>query len=309
MGKILSVLEVIAPIIVAVFLGVFARKKKMITSDENRGLQQFVMKYGLPCVLFNSCLDATVGAESLTSMALLLPMLLCSVFLGFYLRKKKFALHNLPQLFAAKETGMLGISLLVVLFGAENAYRMGVLDMTQTLTSIPVISILAVDAGDNPKPSAIVGKVFKSPLLLMSLAGLVLNLTGVRDWMYGLGVGQVLTAVTGFIAQPVSAAMMFSVGYSFCIDRNNRKTIFQISAIHLTMFLVAVAVIQAGLFLVPNVEPETRWAALLYCMLPGSYLAPGLGRKEEERTIASGVCSVLTVVCLVVFCIMAVLTA
>lgn len=309
MEKVLNVIEVILPIFAAVFLGVFARKRQLITQEENRGLQQFVMKFGLPCVLFNSCLDATIGAESLTSMALLLPLLLVSVFCGFYLRRKKFRYHNLPQLFAAKETGMLGISLLAVLFGSEHAYRMGVLDMTQTLTSIPVISILAADTGDNPKPAAIVGKVFRSPLLLMSLAGLLLNLTGAADWLYSIGVGSILTAVTGFIAQPVSAAMMFSVGYNFSIDRNNRGPIFKISGIHFVLFVLVTLIVQAGLFLVPAVEPETRWAVLLYCMLPASYLAPGLGHNEEDYTVASGVCSLLTVACLIVFCIMAVIIA
>ena len=53
----------------------------------------------------------------------------------------------------------------------------------------------------------------------------------------------------------------------------------------------------------------TRWALLLYCMLPGSYLAPSLGRSEEDYTVASGVCSILTVVSLLIFCVMAAMVA
>jgi len=39
-------------------------------------------------------------------------------------------------------------------------------------------------------------------------------------------------------------------------------------------------------------------------MLPGSYLAPSLGRTEEEYRVSSGVCSVLTLVCLAIVCVM-----
>ena len=52
-----------------------------------------------------------------------------------------------------------------------------------------------------------------------------------------------------------------------------------------------------------------RWAVALYCALPVTYLAPSVGHTEEESAVASGVCSALTVVCLLVFCIMAVLIA
>jgi len=55
------------------------------------------------------------------------------------------------------------------------------------------------------------------------------------------------------------------------------------------------------------VDPITRWVVLLYCLLPASYLAPGLSRSEEESVLASGVCSAMTVVTLLGFCVIAVL--
>ena len=54
---------------------------------------------------------------------------------------------------------------------------------------------------------------------------------------------------------------------------------------------------------------DTRWAILLYTTLPASYLAPSLGRKQEDYTMASGVCSVLTIPALIVFCIIAVIVS
>ena len=150
MEKILSVARVIVPIFVAIFLGVLSRKKSLLTPAETRGLQQFALKFGMPCVVFNSCLTARMGAESLGSMALVLIMAFVSALWAFRMGKRRFPYHNLPMLFCAQETGMIGIPLYLILFGAEEAYRMGVLDVTQAIVAFPVIALLTSDTGENP---------------------------------------------------------------------------------------------------------------------------------------------------------------
>ncbi len=309
MDKWLSVIQVITPIFAAVFLGVLARRQNLLSTQENQGLQQFVMKFGMPCVLFNSTLTASLGAEALTSMAMLIPFLLLSALGAFRVRRTKLPLHNLPMLFSGQEGGMLGIPLYITLFGAANAFRLGVLDMTQLLIAVPVISLLSADPGDSPTPRAIAARVFQSPMLLMSLLGLVLNLSGAAAWLDAIHVMPLVTGITEFLGQPVSAVMLFSVGYSFSLAQDNRETIFKLCAAHLAVFGVLCLAIQGILFLLPQVDPATRWAVLMYAALPPSYLAPSLGRTQKEATIASGVCSLLTIVNLGVFCLIAVFVA
>ena len=204
---------------------------------------------------------------------------------------------------------MLGIPLFMILFGAGEAYRMGVLDLTQSVIAIPTIAILTADAGENPSPDQIARKVASSPFLIMSLLGLALNLSGVWGWMQRVGIGSIVTESTSFLAQPVSAMMIFSVGFNFSLAKGNRGAIFKIAAIHFVMYAVFCGIIQGALCLIPNVDAMTRWAILLYCALPASYLSPSLGRSEEDYAVTSGVCSVLTVACLAVFCVMAAVVA
>lgn len=305
MEQVITVAEVVAPIFVSIFLGILARRKQLMTQAQVQGLQQFAVKFGLPCVVFNACLTASIGVESVSTMALVLPCVMVSTLWAFRARKKRFPYHNFPQLFAAQETGMLGIPLFMILFGADQAYRMGVLDLTQAVTAFPTIAVLTADTGENLKVTQIVKKVLASPLLIMSLLGLTLNLTGIGGWMDSAGIAGIVTGCTSFLSQPVSALMIFSVGYNFSLEKGSRKRIFQISALHFAVFALFCGIIQGALCLVPGVDALSRWVILLYCALPASYLAPGLGRSEEDYTIASGVCSVLTVVCLAVFCIMA----
>ena len=308
MDKILNIAQVVLPILMAVALGIIARRRKLMTAQDIQGLQNFVMQFGLPCVIFNSCLTADIGAESLTSMVLVLPSVLLGTLWAFRARKK-LPYHNLPQLFTAKETGMLGIPLFMILFGADQAYRMGVLDLAQSMTAIPTIAILTAATGENVSPAYVVKRVFSSPLMILSILGLTLNISGVGAWMDSVGLRDVLTECTGFLGQPISALMIFAVGYNFSLEKESGAAIFRLSLTHFVYFALWGLVIQGLLFLVPGVDALTRWAILLYTTLPASYLAPSLGRKQEDYTMASGVCSVLTIPALIVFCIIAVIVS
>ena len=309
MENVLNIAQVIAPILAAVGLGMLARKRGLMTRQDVSGLQQFVMKFGLPCVIFNSCLTADSGAESLTSMGRVLPTGLLGTLGAFRARKGKYPYHNLPQLFCAQETGMLGIPLFMILFGTQQAYRMGVLDLAQAVTAYPTIAILASATEENPSARTVVKKVLTSPLLIMSMLGLTLNLTGVADWLDSMGLLAVLTESTGFLGQPISALMIFAVGYNFSLEQGSRAVIFRLSMVHFLYFALWGLAIQGLLFLVPGVDAETRWALLLYTLLPASYLAPTLGRSQEDYTVASGVCSLLTIPALIAFCIIAAFVA
>ena len=309
MEQILRIVQVVLPILAAVALGMLARRKAIMSEQDVKGLQQFVMKFGLPCVIFNSTLTADIGAESLTSMALVLPSVLLGTLWAFQARKKKLPYHNLPQLFCAQETGMLGIPLFMILFGASQAYRMGVLDIAQAVTAHPTIAILAAATEENPSARSVVKKVLTSPLVIMAMLGLVLNFSGAADWLDSLGLLAVLTESTGFLGQPISALMIFAVGYNFTLEKGARDVIFKVSLGHFLYFALWGLVIQGILCLIPGVDALTRWALLLYTLLPASYLAPTLGRSQEDYTVASGVCSLLTVPALIAFCIIAAFVA
>ena len=307
--KTLTAAQVVVPIFTAIFLGVLAKRKQLMSQENVQGLQQFALKFGMPCVVFTSCLTADMGAESLSSMALVLLVVLISTGLSFVFRKKRYPYHNLPMLFCAQETGMMGIPLFIILFGTQQAYRMGVLDLIQAVTAYPVIALLSTDSGENPTFSQIVRKILSSPLMTMSVLGLLLNLSGIGTWLNRIGIGGVITASTSFLSQPISALMIFSVGYNFSLAKECRRPVLEIAGIHFGLFALFVVLIQGVLFLLPDVDSLTRWAALLYCALPASYLAPGLGKNPRDYTMASGVCSVLTVTCLVVFCVIAAVIA
>ena len=309
MDKLIAVAKIIAPIFTAILLGFMARTRKLMSDGEIKGMQQFAIKFGLPCVVFNACLTAKIDTSALASMVLgVVPVAIGAVW-AFKARTGKWKYHNLPQLFGAHETGMLGIPLTITLFGAAESYRMGVMDLAQAIVAFPTIAILTSDTGENPSLGQILKGVLLSPLMIMSAIALTLNLSGAAAWMDSVGLAGVITEATGFLAAPVSALMLFSVGYNFSMERSLRGDILRISGLFLAWFGITGLISQGVLCLIPNVDSTTRWVLALYALLPGSYLAPGLGRSEKDSMMASGVCSILTVVTLIAFCVMTVFVA
>ena len=305
MEKFLTVIQVVAPIFVTVLLGIFARRRKALSPEEIQGMQRFVIKFCIPCLLFRSCLTADITSQALSSMALVPPFLLLGAVWGFWLRNRKYPYHNLPFLLACKETGMMGIPLFMALFGVDQAYRMGVLDLAQAVVAFPMLGILSADSGENLSVKTVVRQIVTSPLIIMSLLGITLNLSGIWSAVEAVGMGGIVTETVSFLSQPVSAVMLFCVGYNFTMREESRASIIKLSLVHIGYFAVAGLAVQGILFLLPGVDAPTRWATILYFVLPASYLTPGLGRNRADFELASGVCSLTTVLCLAAFCVMA----
>jgi len=237
------------------------------------------------------------------------PLLLISTLLAFSARKKRFPYSNYPFLFCCKETGMMGIPLFMILFGVEQAYRMGVLDLTQALIGYPVMAILSTDVGENASAKAVIRQMVTSPMIVLSVLGVVLNLSGIWALAEASGVGAVLLETLSFLSQPVSAVMLFCVGYNFTLSGESRSAVLRITLRHVAVFAAIGLILQGILFLLPNVDAFTRWAALLYSVLPASYLSPSLGKSQEDSVVASGVCSITTALCLAAFFCIAAITA
>ena len=192
MLRVISVARVILPIFTCMFLGIFARRKAIFAQNEIQAFQRFVVKFGLPCLLFQSCLTAQIGIQALSGLIVPVLLLIGAIW-GFRVGKRKYPYHNIPFVFCCKETGMMGIPLYMILFGADQAYRLGILDMTQAIVVYPVIAMLSAAPGTATSAKAVIREMMRSPLIVCSMTGLILNLAGVWSWMQTVGIHEIVT--------------------------------------------------------------------------------------------------------------------
>lgn len=305
MDKLWTVLETLLPIAAAMLLGGLIRKKNILSPEGIRGMQDFACKIGMPCLLFRSCYTTEFLPQTLVSMATILPTALALLCISLVLvHRGKPA--NLPLYFATKEGSMLGVPLFLVLFGQQELFRLTSLDVAQMFVAIPTLAL--VSAGADLTPRELVRRTLTTPMLLAAIAGLILNLSGLRDLLAATGVDPLVTTTADFLCAPISCVILVTIGYTFSFRECAHGGALKLSAVIWGVFSLQCLLIQGLLCLVPDTVPETRWAVFLYAFLPPSYLAPGLSRGKDSVT-ASGVCSICTIMTLAIFLLMTLLTA
>lgn len=306
MPMLMEVLEVILPILAPILLGAVLRRKQTISYEGISGMETFVMRYGIPCMLFHAYLTCSFSREVVAGMAAVFCLTLALAVLAFRMRRTaRWNYHNLPMLFSITEGG-LGVPLFLILFGLEQTFRIASLDLAQTLIGVPIISILSADEASQVRGKDILRRIASVPVAIAMVLGLAMNFSGLGAALEPSGVTSLITAVTSAIAEPVSALMLLCVGYEFQISKENRRNVLQMTGCFLGVRIVFCAAIQGLLCLLPSVQPITRWAVLLFCFLPPSYLSVNLGRTQRDNAFAASVCSISTFATLVVFCIIAI---
>lgn len=303
MEKLVSILETVLPVFLALGLGMLCRGKNLLTREGIDALKKVVLNFTLPFVL----LGAFATAEY-TSAALILPALtfgLCCVCLGLgflIIRLFRAGSRLAPFLATGFEAGMLGYALFALLFPQESLSKFALPDIGQTLFVFTVYKILLSGKTDL---KAIGKDMATTPILWAVLAGVLLGATGLYGKMTQWGVSGVLDSVTGFLSAPTAMVILLTVGY----DLVPREIPWKKTAGFIVMRLVVMGIcyglaVLLNRTLLNNVLFEG--AMLLMVILPPPYVIPVFADEPEERVLISSSLSALTLVTMILFGVLSV---
>ena len=120
---VLSVAEMVLPIMLLLAVGVFCRKKAILTPDGLAGIRSIVGNICLPVVLFNAFFTARYSSAMLLTFAAVYLGFGAALLAGFALRRIA-APHErfFPFLLSSAEGGMLGYALYGVLTGEQSGF-------------------------------------------------------------------------------------------------------------------------------------------------------------------------------------------
>ena len=125
-----EILSKVLPVIFLIVIGALLRKTGFFKQDLVSGLKKIVVNISLPAVLFLTFAETTF--ESRYLLIFLSVFLVCGImlFLGTGI-KRLFKQSNkyYPALFSGFETGMMGYSLFLAVYGSENIYKLALIDL------------------------------------------------------------------------------------------------------------------------------------------------------------------------------------
>lgn len=304
MVTLIRVLETALPVLAALSLGMFCRRKAFLTREGVDALKKVVINLTLPFVLLNAFAGADYSGNTL-----ILPILVFALCcLGLFLGKLLAALLKLPGRLPAFmatgfEAGMLGYALFALLFPKDSASNFAILDLGQTLFVFTVYKgLLSGRSGlKNVAKDAVT-----SPILWAVAAGLLLGITGLYGQMQVIGIGGILDSLTSFLSAPTGMIILLTVGYDLVLKEISWKQTFRYILLRLaSMAVLLLILIAINEYLLGHIM-HTGAAVLLF-LLPPPYVLPIFADEPGQRVAISSALSALTFVSLLLFAVMTVL--
>ena len=295
MNEIILVVIKTLPIILTLLLGVWIKKANFLGFETIRGITKLVLNISLPCLLFYSLFQAKIEPKLLILSAVIFAVCLLTFLLGFLIKKlQKSPNQFYPSVFTTFLTGPLGFPLFVAYFGAQNLYKLAILDVGNTVFIFTVLSVFLGTVSCSVDPSKKRGipshlkNLIKSPLTISVFLGIFFSLTGLSSVIAKLPVVASGLDAVSLVASATLPLTLIIVGFELPFDfRNFSKTIASV-LLRLAMMLVIAYLINTFI-VIRWLGLDKIYQAALYTLfiLPPPFIIPLsiIGECEHKKYV------------------------
>lgn len=243
-------LNAVIPMFVLIGLGYFCRFKKMIADSELKRFNNIAFHFFLPCQLFKNVYEAEL--KETFDLKLILYTLICVgtvyLFATIWVRKiekssprqgvmiqsifrSNFVLLGLPLAQAVVQDNLGPIPLLIGI-------------VVPTFNALAVVTLEYYGGGVKTKFWHIIGDIFKNPLIVGSVSGLVLRLANINVYN-----SHIIKSSLTYLSQGATPIMLFILGASFQFNSlvKNKQAILACTVARL--IVVPIIIIPIGIAL------------------------------------------------------------
>ncbi len=309
MEKLFEVLKVVLPVGAILLCGMLVRKRKIMTREGMDQMKNLLVKVCLPCLILGTFYRMSFTGRETTAFFTMSGTTLVTFLLGFAVcRLLKIRQRMAPWMCTTIEGGSVGYALLILLYGQENLYHIGLLDAGNALIQWTLVfSMLALSGGEKKSVREIAGSLV-TPVNLAIALGLILSATGIGPKLAATKAGETLNSVLDFVGSPVSALIMLSVGFGLSFQGVSRKEMLLTALARAAVSAVigaAVCIVMKKIF--PD-DPMYFGAALIFFICPPTYVYTMYARNEEENAYVSGFLAFYTLLTVAAFAVVAAVT-
>lgn len=303
MEKVITVIQTVLPVFLALALGMLCRSRNFLSREGVDALKKVVINLTLPFVLVNAFATAEYSTAALILPALMFGICCLALGLGFLaVRIFKIKGRLTAFLFSGFEAGMLGYALFVLLFPDVSVSAFALPDIGQTLFVFTLYKILLSGKTDWKS----IGKdMATTPILWAVAAGVLIGATGLYGLLEKWGVSGILNASTDFLSAPTGMIILLTVGYDLVIKEIPWKKTVGFIVMRLAIMVICFAVsVVLNRALLGGILFEG--AMLLMLILPPPYVIPVFADEPAERVSISSALSAMTLMTIVLFALLSV---
>jgi predicted permease len=210
----IDILKLTLPIAAMLLIGMAAKKWNWFTPEGAKAFRNIVGNVMLPAVLLDAFIFADYSTNILILGSITLLWMLLALGIGFLLRGvMKTHGKYLPFLVTADEVGMLGYSLIALLFGTTGVATMAMCDLGHTFFVFAIaVPLLLTVTGQKTSIKSVVSGIFHSFPFDGMMLGIILGLLGAGRAIDGNpAVSSIYHAVIDMISGPTTALILISI--------------------------------------------------------------------------------------------------
>lgn len=302
MAQTLSVLEMVLPVIVMLFIGYFCRVSGILTKDGLNGIKSVISNITLPVVLFKAFYATSYSLDSLFMFSVV--FISCSLALGcgFLLNRFVPAFRLMPYLLSGFEVGMLGYALFGLLAGSDQLSYMATVDLGQVLFVFTVyLTLLKNATGQKPSLGEMLKEMSKNPAFRGVTLGIIVGVTGIGSLITASPVSPIFSAVIEMITLPTSGMILIIVGYELSMRRDLIVPVIKTLVFRTIVMGVLLCAASLIIFQVVPFDKQLFMALILLFSLPAPFVIPLYADVESEGIYISNTLSMGTLITILIF--------
>ncbi len=284
MDNAVAVISKVLPVILLILLGNFLHRTGFIKQSTIEDLKKITVNIGLPALLFLAFAGTALEVRYL--LIFIAVFLVCAIMLFFGgLYKKAARLQNdyVPALFSGFETGMMGFSLYVAVFGAENMFKLAIMDLGQvTFVFFVLVSYLQKKNGQTSNVRQLILSFVKSPVILAIILGSLCGGIGVITAMEQLPVFSSVLEAIRLLSNLTSPLICIIIGYELHISMKALKGPLLASVVRITI-LLSIAFVLNKVLISGILQLDKSYEIALYTLflLPPPFVIPIYMRESN----------------------------
>lgn len=305
----MKVLEIIMPVLVMILLGIWCRKKNVLTQSGIDNIKSLVTNIMLPVAIFHALATAEYTGKIGILVGIMFVMLLISFSVGFLLKPLLEAPYKkyLPYMVCVYEGGMMAYPLYTSLCGSEHLSQIAVLDIAGLLFGFSVyMGMLGqTENGGKISAKALFFSAVKTPAFVASVLGIVAGLTGIISRLVESSFGGVYLSVENILTTSVTSMILLVVGYSMELTRELIRPCIKTIVLRICVQAVMMAGVLLAVHFLIGSSQLMDLAIILYMSAPATFSMQTFLKKKESSAYVSTTNSLYCIVSILVYMVLA----
>jgi predicted permease len=299
-------LSKVLPIILLFLLGLFLNRRRIIRPETITDLRTLVIKLTLPAALFLAFSSVNLEPRHLIIVVVMFGACGLALLLGRIIRPiVQVPSPYFPMLMTGFEAGMMGYAIYGTVYGADNLYKFGIVDLGQVIFVFFVLvgALERQSAAAKPLKETLL-TFLKTPVIIGILLGIAANQIGLLALLDSSPIaGGVLRAVE-LVAGLTTPLIALIIGYEMQLQKDQLWQPLKTIGLRLLFWLpmgIAISVVLIDRLL--QLDRGFQAAVMTMIILPPPFVIPLFIPSADRlnRTYVVNTLSLATVVTLFAF--------